>query len=156
MAYFSGASRRAYICQIGEISKEQIPETLPPLSGEGEAFRVWSWSPNGKWLAGITMSAVGRSTGIVIYNLESQEYRKLTNKGSSPVWLSDSRRVLFSGSQGEIKLVDSESGRVREVLSVSPDYAGGVCVSPDNRSIYFPLNIFEADIWMLTLNDDKQ
>jgi hypothetical protein len=48
---------------------------------------------------------------------------------------------------------DSESGRAREILSLS---AYMLTVAADNRSIYFARYIFEADIWMLTLEDERE
>ena len=72
------------------------------------------------------------------------------------MWLNDSRRLLFGGLQSNILLVDSESGSVGEVLSISPDTVEHVSVSPDNRWIYFTRRISEADIWLLTLNEERE
>jgi hypothetical protein len=53
------------------------------------------------------------------------------------VWLSDSRRLLF---QDKIFLLDSQSKKVHEVLSVTPhNIAYAVTLSRDDRQIYFSL-----------------
>ena len=53
------------------------------------------------------------------------------------VWLSDSRRLLF---QDKIFLLDSQSKKVHEVLSVTPHNIGyAVTLSRDDRQIYFSL-----------------
>jgi hypothetical protein len=67
----------------------------------------------------------------------SQQYEKLIDFGFQPVWLSDSRRLLF---QDKIFLLDSQSKKVHEVLSVTPHNIGyAVTLSRDDRQIYFSL-----------------
>jgi Tol biopolymer transport system component len=63
---------------------------------------------------------------------------------------------LGSGGMGEVFLLDIESGRVQEILSVSRDYVDEHSVSPDNRWIYFSRWTYEADIWMVTLNEERE
>ena len=77
----------------------------------------------------------------------------MTDHGSDPVWLSDSRRLLFL-DKGKISLVDSESGVARELLSIVPEEVArrGFAVSPDDRHIYFSVSTTEADVWMLEFN----
>ncbi len=68
-----------------------------------------------------------------------------------PVWLSDSRRLLFQ-NQGKLYLIDSQSKKVRELLSVAPNEFGvGVTISRDDRQVYFSLVTTEADIWLMNL-----
>jgi Tol biopolymer transport system component len=143
-----------YICDGRKPWKEQNPLALPLLS-PAESLDVFSWSPDGRLLAAGVNSDDGSAVGIAAYSLESQQYRRLTDFGRRPVFLSDSRRILFRDS-GELYLLDSESGKVDEVLSVSPDHFNLFSVSPDNRSIYFTRNSSEADIWMLSLNEEKK
>src|SRR6266571_1817062 len=79
--------------------------------------------------------------------------RKLTDFGSFPVWLSDSRRLLFQ-DQSKLYLIDSQSKKSHEVLSVAPhEFGNGVTLPRDDRLIYFSLVTVEADIWLMTLND---
>jgi Tol biopolymer transport system component len=142
-----------HIAQLGKSSEEHSPELLPPLGEAGERFQVSSWSPDGKWLAGGVRT--GHAAGIAIYNLASQQYRRLTDSGAVPVWLSDSRRLLYRDS-GRIFLVDSGTGSTREVLSISADSVlGQLTISHDNRWIYFSVYSSEADIWMLTLDESQ-
>ncbi len=154
MAFNTTKMKTSYIYQPAKSPKEQALEALPPLSDAVELFEVWSWSADGKWLAGTAYSAAGIPTGVVNYSLESQEYRRLTDSGTHPIWLSDSRRLLFHDS-GEIFLLDSDSGRADEVLSISPDTVGRPAVSHDNRWIYFTRRTSEADIWLLTLDEEQ-
>ncbi|PYS56603.1 MAG: hypothetical protein DMF74_28180, partial [Acidobacteria bacterium] len=135
------------IIEVGKPWQEQSPQKLPPMSDSND-WGPWSWSPDGRRLAG------GRTpggAGIVVYSLESQQYEKLTDFGSLPVWLSDSRRLLFP-HQGKLYLVDSQSKKIHEVLSVAPYvFSSGGALSRDDRLIYFSLVTTEADIWLMTL-----
>jgi len=88
---------------------------IQPMMG-GEVFEAHSWSPDSSRLAG-TLRAAGKSAaGIALFTFQSQEYEQLTEFGVHPVWLSDSRRLLFE-NRGKIMLVDRRSGDVSEVYS---------------------------------------
>jgi hypothetical protein len=81
----------------------------------------------------------------------------LTDFGWNPRWLLDSRRLLFHEPGGKLLLVDRESGRFHEVLEVSPGKIHhGTAISPDNIWIYFSRVVNEADIWMLTLDEERE
>ena len=49
-----------------------------------------------------------------------------------------------------IYLLDTRSGKVREILSVAPNGVGRVAPSPDDRRIYFGLGTVEADVWLMS------
>jgi len=67
--------------------------------------------------------------------------------------LSDSRRLLFQ-QQSKLYLIDSQSKKVHEVLSVAPhEFGVGVTLPRDDRMIYYCLLTTEADIWLMRLND---
>lgn len=140
-----------YIMDMTKPWREQSPQALPPLSDPQNCFMAFSWSPDGQTLAGWQRRTDGRpNPGLTIYSLESQHYDKLTESGSFCRWLSDSRRLLFiDGSK--LSLVDSHTMRVHEVLSVAPQFYGGLALSKDERLIYFGLLQLEADIWLMTL-----
>ena len=68
-----------------------------------------------------------------------------------PVWLSDSRRLLLQ-HQGKLYLIDSQSKKIQEVLSIARhEFGNGVTLPRDDRLIYFSLITTEADIWLMTL-----
>jgi hypothetical protein len=64
--------------------------------------------------------------------------------------------MLMKSQDGEsMHLLDTETGEVREILSVSPALVGEeFSVSLDNCWIYFSLFSREADIWMLDLEPE--
>lgn len=125
---------------------DQTPRRLPPM-GEQGVFNGWSWSPDGRLIAGF----LNRGDGIALYAPATQTYRKLTDIGADPVWLSDSRRLLFH-YKGAIYMLDTNTGRQREVISISPEEIArrGFAISEDDRNIYFSLSTTEADVWMMT------
>src|SRR3989454_3785346 len=139
------------IIEVGKSWQEQSPQTLPSMSDSGGRLWVWSWSLDGRKLGGTQERSGGTPAGIVVYSLDSQQYEKLTDFGSPPVWLSDRRRLLFQ-QQDKLYLIDSESKRLHEVLSVAPhEFGVGVTLPRDDRLIYFSLVTVEADIWLMTL-----
>jgi Tol biopolymer transport system component/DNA-binding winged helix-turn-helix (wHTH) protein len=129
----------------------QAPQALPPLKEPDTFFEVTSWSPDARRLAGFQLRGDGRYSGIGIYSFENGDYTRFTDFGQSPFWLRDSRRLIFSSGpsrEGAIYLMDSQSRKVHQIVSVAPNEALGDAISPDNRWIYFTLQVTEADIWM--------
>ena len=143
LAYSTLDRNACFIMEVGKTWQEQTPQALPPASN---GYRVVSWSPDGRKLAGF-----GKRSGIVVYSLESQQYEQLTDFGAAPVWLSDNRRLLFTrGSKTKFCLVDSQSKKVHEILSVAPHGSSAVTLSRDDRQIYFTLRTIEQDIWLMS------
>jgi eukaryotic-like serine/threonine-protein kinase len=131
--------------------RERLPQLLPrPASGTG--FTAFSWSADGKWLAGSRHRKGGvEEPGIWLYSLASKRYLKLTRTGDSPIWLHDSRRLLyFEGDR--LLLLDSQTGRSRPVLA-SPASSTYMYVnsSPDDRALYIARVIDQGHIWLLNL-----
>jgi hypothetical protein len=121
------------------------------LSEANTSFRAYSWSSDGRRLAGYQVKGEGVFAGIFVYSFDSRQFEWLTDFGSYPRWLSDNRRLLFR-HEDKLYLVDSRRRRVREVLSVVPQLAGsGLALARDDRVIYFPLWVTEADVWLMRM-----
>jgi Tol biopolymer transport system component len=120
-----------------------------PRSTVGQ-FLVNSWSSDGKHLAGQILAPGGLGNGIAIYSLESRTYHKLTDFGEWPVWLPDSRRVLFVSGGKAFYVVDSRTKQVRKIYSVSRDVIGPPRLTRDGTAAYFGRRVTEGDIWLLT------
>jgi eukaryotic-like serine/threonine-protein kinase len=125
--------------------KEQSPSILPPLSPPSDSFLVNSWSPDGRSLAG---QVTGDRPGIAVYSLAAHTYQHLTDFGEWPVWLPDSRRLLFVANGNAFYTVDSSSRQVRKVFSVARDVIGPPRITPDGRKAYFSRRVTESDIWL--------
>jgi Tol biopolymer transport system component len=139
------------IAESGVLLEEQEPQPLPAGPASGQSFLAWDWSPDGDKLAGLALSRSGNPSGIVVFSFETEEYHTLTSFGFSPVWLSDSRRLLFS-DQDQVHILDTHTGRHHPVLSIRPDdLSGAFTVSGDDRSIFVSRAISEADVWLVDL-----
>ncbi|MEX2300557.1 MAG: protein kinase [Bryobacterales bacterium] len=111
---------RTFILDPTRPWSRQTPQMLPPLSEDTEAsFWPYSWSPDGRKLAG-HLQRRGTRAGVLVYSFDSLKFERLTEAGGAPRWLSDGRRLLFQQEE-KILLVDSQSRRTREVLSVFPN-----------------------------------
>jgi serine/threonine protein kinase/Tol biopolymer transport system component len=131
---------------------EADPEVLPMVADD-QYFAVSSWSPDGLWLAGVAQLANGTSLpGVVIYSFAAGGYERLNDRGESPVWLPDSRRLVYLDG-GRIFLLDSGSRRSRQLLAPPPGstfrHAG---MGPDGRHLYFVRSTDDGDIGLLTMN----
>jgi len=123
---------------------------LSPLSDASLSFEGWSWSSDGKKLAGIKHLPNGVHSGIGIYDLETKTYDWLTDFGDWPIWLNDNRHLLFV-SQGNLLLFDTLTRKHRQLMVVSDQDVdiGSPAISRDNRTIYFTYVAVEADIWLM-------
>ena len=137
------------IMEVAKPWTAQTPQRLPGLP-EPNDFRPRSWSPDGHKLAGQGVTAVGFSRILVISLDDPPTFRVLSDFGSYPIWLNDSRRLLFQG-RGKIQLIDTQTKTVHDVLSVAPQEIYTLSLSRDNRTIYFDIVATEADVWLATL-----
>ncbi|MBI2072105.1 MAG: PD40 domain-containing protein [Gemmatimonadetes bacterium] len=150
-----GADHRAtYVFDPSRPWGEQQPEVLPTLPDSlapfapQSPFAPHSWSPDGRRLAGM-ISALDR--GVILYTFDGGEYQRLTDFGQWPVWLPDSRRLLFVSGGKAFYLVDRETRQVRQAFSVTRDVIGPPQLTRDGRTVYFSRRVTEADIWLVTL-----
>jgi TolB protein len=161
MAYYNRSEGLSYIFNPNKPWGEQTPIPLPSLENELQ-LAANSWSPDGRSIAGFLIAAGRRHSGPAIYDLESKKYLgPLEFKGAGPgstVWLPDSSGILFvgahpsSGKQG-LYMADRELRQVQEILSDTTVEVPKV--TPNGQSIYFNRRIIEADIWLLTLSDER-
>ena len=130
----------------------QTPQVIEARRDAKRLFS-WSWSPDGTWLAGDWVHASSVYEGVAAYSFESGDIVTLTDFGSGPAFLADSRRILLT--EGDVlKLVDLETGEHRDIQGAPPiDLAQ---VSPDNRAIYYTRRLEEADIWILSAVEPTQ
>ncbi|MFI5179823.1 MAG: protein kinase [Thermoanaerobaculia bacterium] len=127
---------------------DQTPRTLPQPAPSLLPFMVNDWSPDGRFLAGqISYSAKGIGT----HDLDLGAYERLTDYGEWPVFLPDSRRILFVTRGKEFLLIDRRSKEVRKVYSTVRDVLGPPRLTRDGRAAYFSRRVTEADVWLATL-----
>jgi len=130
---------------------ERAPIELPAAGGKRVRFVAASWSPDGRWLAGCLEQPSGSTVpGIVLYSFQSAGYSRLTERGTGPIWLHDSRRLLYL-DEGKLSLLDTASRKVGPLLE-PPAHSGfdAMCTSPDDHVLYVVRETDEGHIWMLT------
>jgi serine/threonine protein kinase/sugar lactone lactonase YvrE len=139
-------ARSTAIFDLTTAWKNQTPEILPPPPEPDSFFMARLWSSNGAKLAGIS----GR--GIAEYDIASKKYEFFTRDGGSwpEAWLNGSRKLLYV-RQGKLMILDTESKKSQEVLSVLPEVISLFTVSRDNRTLYVVRSSYESDIWLATL-----
>jgi Tol biopolymer transport system component len=117
---------------------------LPPFEPPNGLFIVNSWSPDGARLAG---TAGLDERGIVIYSLRTNRYERLTDYGEWPVWLPDSRHLLFVSRGKEFHVIDTATKQARKIYSSPRDVLGPPQLSRDGGAMYFSRRVTESDIW---------
>jgi Tol biopolymer transport system component len=125
----------------------------PAGASGSDGMRPFSWSPDGRWLAG--SSRYGLRNQLVLLDFQTRAYRVAARDAGSPVWLPDSRRVLFAAST-HLMLLDTASGASRPVMPLERpfDYWGRtVALSRDGRTLVYLQSQTEGDIWLMTLEE---
>ncbi len=135
--------------EVGKPWGEQTPQRVPNPPGHSDVFRAFSWSPDGRQLGGWINSPT-EHPGILIYTFETNNFEWITDFGSRPIWLHDSRRLLFRDA-GKLFLVNSESKKIQEISLDSPYPVIEYGLTGDDRTLYYTLATTEADIWLLNL-----
>ena len=127
----------------------QTPQVLPATDAAIPAYYVNSWSPDGRLLCG----GIGpRDNGILTYEFRTRRFERLTDFGEYPVWLPDSRRILFvSGGGKAFYIVDRVTKQWKKIVSAGRDVLGPPRLTRDGRHIFYSRRVTEADLWMVTL-----
>jgi Tol biopolymer transport system component/serine/threonine protein kinase len=148
---------------------EQTPELLPPYPSERREFVPLDWSPDGETIVGYLQSKSGVRSGIATYSLATRGFEEILDFGSAPVWLPDSRRILFQGLgpgrardpahyEPDFKLfvVDRITKEFREVLALPGASIDSPALSPDGRRLVFVRVSVDSDIWMLSALSENE
>jgi Tol biopolymer transport system component len=134
--------------------EDPLPEPGPPPA-DGRRFSPTSWSPNSENLVGQFNRVDGSSNGIVIYDVETRSYRRVTETGSAPEYLWDGRRIAFLDGT-VLKIVEIATGRTAEVIRGDVRHTiDAFALSPDNRFLYVSWASAQADLWLMDLGGKK-
>jgi serine/threonine-protein kinase len=123
----------------------------PERPSASDGMRPFSWSPDGRWLAGA--SRYGLRNRLLVLDLQTRSHREAAQDAGSPAWLPDSRRVLFAGPT-DLVLLDTHSGTERRILPLERQFdhwGRTVALSRDGRTLVYLQSQTEGDIWMMTL-----
>lgn len=152
---FSPAGR-PFIFEPAKEWSAQKPREIPPEGESGGKLWAWSWSADGKRLAGPLLSPDdGSSLGITSYSVDSEAYERLLPFGTGGHWLSDSQRLLFL-HQDKLYLIDRRSRKSHEVFSVAPNAVNQQFGFYRDGVIVFGLDATQADIWQMNLSGNAR
>jgi tricorn protease-like protein len=118
----------------------------------GQTFVPFSWSADGRRLAGIVLRSDGSIGPAEVYTLDTGRYEIVNAPFDAffraALWLNDSRRLLVRDRRG-IRLIDTATGRPKTLVSVGGYSIGmSVGISRDNRWITYSETGTEGDIWI--------
>ncbi len=129
---------------------EQTPEPLPVEADPNRRFMAYSWSPDGNKLIGYGKGADELESYIIQYDFETKDYKKITEFGIRPVWLSDNQRFLYI-HRNKIFLFDMKKMENKELLTSATKEFQSISISKDNKKIYYSLKGAESDIWLASV-----
>ena len=147
---FNLANSYPMVIDANKAWSEQTPQMLPTNNAPDQWILAFSWSPDGEKLAAYQRRSEAFRSGILTYNFASQKYEQLTDFGVCPVWLNDSRRLIFLNND-KLYVSDSQTKKTKEIMSVTPHHLQSLTISNDNRSIFYSLQSTEADIWLAVI-----
>jgi Tol biopolymer transport system component len=147
------AENNVYIFDPNRPWTDQQPEVIPPPANRPDEFVVNAWSPDGKQLAGQAGLA---ARGIIVYSLASGRFEQVTDFGGYPVWLPDSRRVMFVSGGRDFFVADTRTKRIAKVFSVERDIIGPPGLTRDGRQAFFSRRVTEGDIWLMTFDRPRE
>ena len=148
--------RSNFMLDLSKSWQQQTPQPLPPQESQNDYFVAWDWSPDGKKLSGAfnTMDSAGRTGGgyrIGFFSFETKRYEELGNYEAQPMWLPDSRRLVFS-SDGKIYIADTVTKAVKPLQTEPMPHIRSVAVSRDGSLLYYTVSSSESDVWLLDLD----
>ncbi len=139
-----------------DVSDGDVPGTgrVMPVPDKTSWFWPFSWSRDGRRIAGVIARPDGTLGDIAVYTPATERYERFEAGGfsfKSVAWLSDGRRLLMRDRHG-ISLVDTVTKRIRPLVSVG-GYSIGISVgiSRDDRFITWTETATEGDIWLAEL-----
>jgi Tol biopolymer transport system component len=129
-------------------SDDQVVDSIAPGPPTNGRFVPNSWSPDGRWIAGQTYFG---EVGVYVYSVQARRFDRYSEIGEWPVWLPDSRHVLFVSRGREFHVLDTRTRTSRLVYSSQRDTLGPPRVTRDGRSAFFSRRVTESDIWLINL-----
>jgi Tol biopolymer transport system component len=139
---FSDDAGRSFIVAIEDRGTEiATPVPLPAVPGTVAPFTASSWSADGKTIA-------GSAAGVVLYDVGSRTYRRVTKRGDRPTWLGAGPWLLYWDDRA-LRAVDARTGTGKDVVAERPDTAGRIFgVTAAGRELFFSLVSSDAQVWV--------
>ncbi|HEY8560004.1 MAG TPA: protein kinase [Pyrinomonadaceae bacterium] len=147
---FTEVGEKQQYSRILDLSKswaEQTSQNLPAMP-DNKSYSVRDWSKDGKKLLYIYFEPDGDETGTGVFDFEKQAFERMTDTGSSPFWLNDSRHFIFI-DRNTLFLCDTATKKITELYKPASYEIQQAVPSPDNKTIFFRYLQVDADVWLL-------
>ncbi|MBP6821155.1 MAG: serine/threonine-protein kinase, partial [Acidobacteria bacterium] len=103
----------------------------PEANGRRTNFTAYGWSPDGTRIVGTLAAESERLPGLVVFDLASGTYERITNEGDSALWLQDNRRLIYYFNL-KIYLVDTQTKKPAVLHSLPNMTTEDPALSRDN------------------------
>jgi Tol biopolymer transport system component len=144
-------ARKAFLIDPARPWTGQQLKFLEGIAHDEEWLQATSWSPDGRYLAGVIVGPGQLLPEAGIYDLQTGQQQQVAKVARGLAWLPDSKHLLVAGLRN-LEVIQPWTGQV-DSLSL-PEAADivtySIGVSGDGRTICFTVGESEADIWMLT------
>ncbi len=130
------------------------PDDQQPMvlsRGNVGRFFVNNWSPDGRRLVGWLDNLGPPGRGVDVFDIASGTFELVSEFGEWPVWLPDSRRILFVANGNSFYVLDSRTKQLRKIFEEKRDVIGPPRLTRDGRWAFFTRRVTQSDIWLLTL-----
>ena len=139
------------IFDLAKPLEQRLVRTLPTIPGTNHRFVVTDIAPDDQLLIGAEILSGGSADGIYTYSLNTNEFTKIIDYGTSPVWIDGVNKVLFF-HKGKILLLRRRDNTVKELdASLHVDIDIFHVLSVDKRTFYYIKVESESDIWQATM-----
>ena len=149
-----GNLRQPFLLDLTKSWSEQTPQPLPAFPVPNVSVSARDWSKDGKKLLLVFFAPNGDERGIAVFDFETSKYETITEIGSTPFWLGDSRHFIFT-SRNTIYLANAGSKKITELYKPPAYELQHANVSPDNRKIFFRYLQVDADVWLLNISPNE-
>jgi serine/threonine protein kinase len=126
-------------------------EPLPVLLAEPK------WSPDGQEIVGTdaTRTPTGLRGGIVVYSLRDRRSDRIVERGTTPQWLGEGRKLVIFEPQS-ITTFDLDTRQMKTAPVPSQygahfDFTTLPRLSADDSTVYLLHTVEQGDIWMVRL-----
>jgi len=147
----AGSQSSVMMFDLAKPIEQRFVRTLPPIPGMKHRFAVTDIAPDDQLLIGSEILSGGSADGIYTYSLNTNEFTKIIDYGTSPVWIDGVNKVLFF-HKGKIFLLRSKDNSVKELdASLHVDTDNFHALSVDKRTFYYIKVESESDIWQAAM-----
>lgn len=127
----------------------RLPPT-PDDDGKKTRFTAYNWSSDGAKIVGSLGVENGRQSGLVVYDVASGQYERITGEGEAGFWLHDNRSLIYNFNS-KIYLVGTQTKKPVLLHSIPNLSLDAPSLSFDDKWLFYAATSLEEDIMMISL-----